>query len=129
MNQEQSIGDQLYAFGSDMWSAGYMLGDTIWSGVEDTATATGDFIAGQYDAATDTAYEVVTTPSRAVDTVAEGYRDALSTGADALEDVAGAGAKVIEDLSEAAGDAMRYAPFVVGIGLLGFAGYRMGWFK
>ena len=59
------------ALGTTLWNTGLNFGDTVWTGVSEVADATGGFISEEYNAFTDTAYEIVTAPVRAAETVTE----------------------------------------------------------
>lgn len=104
---------------------------TYWEQIQATAQAGNDelwgyavgyrdFVAEQYDALTDTAYEVVTAPAVAIRDVTGGLVKATGTVADAT-------AKAAED----AFDFVKYAPLILAVigGSVGFYAYKQGLFK
>lgn len=126
--------DSYLAWGTSLWNSGLDFGDTVWQGVADVATATGGALSEEYDALTDTAYEVVTAPAKAAQTVAEGAAQAASDAAGTVAEGAAEAARILAEetanLLDDIGDAVKIAPFVIGgVGLAVFVAYKKGLFK
>ncbi len=127
MNEQQNEETSLMAMGTDWWNSGLALGDTVWSGVEDVAMATGGFVSDQYNAFTSTVEEVATSPGDAVKELASGYAKALSELASGLGDAARATGEGLGGGLEETGKAVKYAPIVAGVAGIGlFIAYRKG---
>jgi len=119
------------ALGTTLWNTGLNFGDTVWTGVSEVADATGGFISEEYNAFTDTAYEIITTPVRAAETVTQAAADAAATVAGGAADATRAAGDATGDLLDNMRKSILYTPPLI-IGALGvglFVAYKQGLFK